>query len=113
MPLGIDFGAPVNTALLLANIYFAQGIIFPKVSPPSATPTDYKQSYSWMPQSHPPTVIFETFTPKTLTKYDGKDGGRVLLAIKGMVFDVTAGKSFYGPGAKQLRCCVLLEELTL
>jgi len=98
MPLGIDLGAPVNTALLLANLYFAQGIIFPKVSPPSETPNDYNKSYSWMPKSHPPTVIFETFTPKTLAKFDGKDDGRVLLAINGTVFDVTAGKSFYGPG---------------
>ncbi len=99
MPFGIDLGAPVNTALLLANLYFAQGIIFPKVSPPSETPNDYNKSYSWMPKSHPPTVIFETFTPKTLAKFDGKDDGRVLLAINGTVFDVTAGKSFYGPGS--------------
>ncbi len=45
-----------------------------------------------MPKSHPPTVIFETFTPKTLAKFDGKDDGRVLLAINGTVFDVTAGE---------------------
>ena len=51
-----------------------------------------------MPKSHPPTVLFRIYTPKTLVKYDGTDGGRILLAINGTVFDVTAGRSFYGPG---------------
>jgi len=98
MPFGIDLGAPVNTVLLLGIIYYAQGILLPKVSLPSETPTDYKKSYSWMPKSHPPTLLFETFTPKTLALHDGRDeGSRVLLAIKGTVFDVTAGSSFYGP----------------
>lgn len=50
-----------------------------------------------MPKSHPPTLLYQTYTPKTLVKYDGKDGGRILLAINGMVFDVTAGRNFYGP----------------
>jgi membrane-associated progesterone receptor component len=51
-----------------------------------------------MPKSHPPTVLFKTFTPKTLEPFSGKDGGRILLAINGVVFDVTAGRNFYGPG---------------
>ncbi|KAK0234717.1 cytochrome b5-like heme/steroid binding domain-containing protein [Armillaria nabsnona] len=51
-----------------------------------------------MPKYHPPTVIFESFTPKTLQPFNGKDNERILLAINGIVFDVTAGRSFYGPG---------------
>lgn len=38
------------------------------------------------------------FTPNTLTKFNGKDDPHVYLAIRGKVFDVTAGKAFYGPG---------------
>lgn len=38
------------------------------------------------------------FVPKTLCKFNGKDDPKVYLAIEGVVFDVTAGKGFYGPG---------------
>ena len=51
-----------------------------------------------MPRAHPPTILFTTYTPRTLVRFDGKDGGRILLAIAGTVFDVTAGRGFYGPG---------------
>jgi membrane-associated progesterone receptor component len=51
-----------------------------------------------MPKSHPPTVLFKVYTPKTLEPFNGKDkDGRILLAIDGIVFDVTAGRNFYGP----------------
>ena len=93
-----DFGAPVNTVLALAIFYYAQKLVFPSVSLPSKPPTEFKDGYSWMPKSHPPTVLFKTYTPTTLAPFDGKDGGRILLAIKGKVFDVTAGRNFYGPG---------------
>jgi len=98
MSTSLDLGAPVNTVLLLAIIYFAQRLLFPSASPSSKLATEFKSDYSWMPASHPPTVLFQTFTPKTLEPFNGKDGGRILLAIKGQVFDVTAGRNFYGPG---------------
>ena len=47
-------------------------------------------------------VLFQTYTPKTLVPFDGKDGGRILLAINDIAFDVTAGRGFYGPGADAL-----------
>lgn len=50
-----------------------------------------------MPKAHPPTVLYRIYTPKTLEPFSGKDGGRILLAINGTVFDVTAGRNFYGP----------------
>jgi len=51
-----------------------------------------------MPRTHAPTLLYTTYTPRTLTKLSGHDGGRILLAIAGTVFDVTAGRAFYGPG---------------
>ena len=98
MSSSFDLGAPVNTVLLLAIVYFTQRLIFPPASAPTKLATEYKSDYSWMPATHPPTVLFQTYTPKTLEPFHGKDGGRILLAIKGVVFDVTAGRSFYGPG---------------
>ncbi|EGW34264.1 uncharacterized protein SPAPADRAFT_59685 [Spathaspora passalidarum NRRL Y-27907] len=44
------------------------------------------------------TVVEGNFTPKTLAKYNGKDDPKVFLAVKRVVYDVTMGKSFYGPG---------------
>ncbi|XP_030468740.1 probable steroid-binding protein 3 [Syzygium oleosum] len=39
------------------------------------------------------------FTPGELIQFNGTDPSKpIYVAIKGRVFDVTAGKSFYGPG---------------
>lgn len=54
-------------------------------------------------------AIFERFlinTPKVcslfdatrLSRYNGDNGGKIYLSILGIVFDVTEGKRFYGPG---------------
>lgn len=96
--MAVDLGAPINTVLLLAIAYYVQRIVFPSTSLPSEPPSDYKQNYSWMPKSHPLTVLFKTYTPKTLSPFDGNNGQRILLAINRKVFDVTAGRNFYGPG---------------
>jgi hypothetical protein len=60
-----DPGTPLNTALLLYIVY---AVVFP---PP---PTSFKSGYSWTPKSHPPGVLFTTYTPKTLEPFNGKDG---------------------------------------
>jgi membrane-associated progesterone receptor component len=100
MGLSLDFGTPVNTALLVYILYSVKRIIFP--STPTTVPNEFKAGYSWMPKTHPPTVLFRTFTPQTLEPFSGKDGSRILLAINGIVFDVTAGRNFYGPSAYYL-----------
>ncbi|KAG2052372.1 cytochrome b5 [Suillus hirtellus] len=97
MAYTLDFSTPVNSALLIYILYSVQKIIFPSTSTPKTIPTEFKHGYSWMPKEHPPTVLFKTYTPKTLEPFDGKSGGRILLAINGIVFDVTAGRNFYGP----------------
>ncbi|ODQ82537.1 hypothetical protein BABINDRAFT_30132 [Babjeviella inositovora NRRL Y-12698] len=38
-----------------------------------------------------------SFTPKTLFKYNGHDMQEIYIAVKGVVYDVSAGRSFYGP----------------
>lgn len=100
--MSYDFSLPLNTVLSLVILYYLRNIIFPTVKTPDVVPTDYNNSYSWRPKDHPPTVIYQKYTPKTLEKYNGKDDPRILLAIKGTVFDVTQGRSFYGPGPPPL-----------
>lgn len=95
-----DLGTPVNTALFIYILYSIQRIFFPPITKPSTggtIPHEFKAGYSWMPKSHPPTVLFKVYTPKTLEPFSGKNGGRILLAISGTVFDVTSGRNFYGP----------------
>ncbi|KAJ7958469.1 membrane steroid-binding protein 2-like [Quillaja saponaria] len=39
------------------------------------------------------------FTPQQLIQFNGTDPSKpIYLAVKGRVFDVTTGQSFYGPG---------------
>ncbi|EGD74944.1 SP2 protein [Salpingoeca rosetta] len=46
------------------------------------------------------TLPQTAFTAEDLKKYDGRDPELpILISLKGIVYDVTAGKRFYGPGA--------------
>jgi len=99
-----DFGplhvSPLSAALALVNVYYAYSTVFPSVprlDSDTPVPSSYEQAYTWRPQTHPPSVIFKKYTPKTLEPFSGKDGGRILLAIDRKVFDVTNGRNFYGP----------------
>ncbi len=89
---------PINPVLLLCLLHALRRILFPTTAVPRTLPTECKAGYSWMPRRHTPTLRFTTYTPRTLAKFNGHDGGRILFAIAGMVFDVTGGKGFYGPG---------------
>ncbi len=118
------FTNPVNLVLLVPLLYFVYLTLNPQVPPSGKTrPTTYQgDGYDWMPPSHPECTLLRSYTPKELSVFDGKtpspDGkpGKILLAIerrervKGedgqwtferkerTVFDVSAGRSFYGPG---------------
>ncbi|KAI9435148.1 hypothetical protein H4582DRAFT_2172292 [Lactarius indigo] len=71
--------------------------VFPSTSAPRKPPTEFKAGYSWLSRAHAPTVLFTICTPRKLTRFDGKDGGRILLAISGTVYDVTSGRGFLWP----------------
>lgn len=111
--MAFDLSTPINTALLLYVLYTLQRILLPSTTSPNPVPTEFKHSYTWMPASHPPTLLFQTYTPRTLEPFNGKEGKRILLAIKGVVYDVTAGRSFYGPGASVAIYDVLLALISL
>lgn len=96
--MSFSLSHPINTALLLYILYLLQRILVPSTSIHRSPPAEFKAGYSWKPRAHAPALLFQTYTPRTLEKYGGHDGGRILLAIAGTVFDVTAGRNFYGPG---------------
>lgn len=45
------------------------------------------------------------YTPKSLRKFNGVHDPHILLAVKGKVYDVTAGSMFYGPKYVFLCAC--------
>ncbi|OAA39120.1 membrane-associated progesterone receptor component 1 [Metarhizium rileyi] len=46
----------------------------------------------------PPPKVFRTYTPRTLLPFNGENGNPIFFAVRGRVFDVSNGRSFYGPG---------------
>jgi hypothetical protein len=108
--MSFSLSHPINTALLLYILYLLQRILYPSTSIPRTPPTEFKAGYSWMPRSHAPALLFKTYTPHSLAKFSGQDGGRILLAIAGTVFDVTAGRGFYGPGELSSPPSIFLEQ---
>ncbi|GFZ45565.1 hypothetical protein JCM24511_03293 [Saitozyma sp. JCM 24511] len=93
---------PLNLLLIPPILYLAFRIV---------VPGEYDADvYNWMPAKHPEVIVHRKYTAAELAELDGKDGGRILLAImrvgrdgkvsKGLertVFDVSNGRSFYGP----------------
>ncbi|KAK5102474.1 Dihydrodipicolinate synthase [Exophiala xenobiotica] len=85
---------PLNTALLIALLT----LTYYRLLKPSNS-----QAQTLNLQKEQP-IVFQTFTPRTLLKFNGHPNpplnpdGKVYLAVKGKVHDVTAGRNFYGPG---------------
>jgi len=80
-----SFFTPVNSLLLAALIYLVYRRIAIRSERKLPIPTVAEP------------IEFKDFTVLELSKYNGKDE-RILMAVRGKVFDVTAGKQFYGPG---------------
>lgn len=88
--------------LSLPPLYLIYTLVVPPLPAPfSATnppPSSHHDGYTWLPLKAQEALLLQDYTPKTLEPFDGVDGKRILLAIKGVVFDVSQGASFYGPG---------------
>lgn len=91
---------PLNVLLWMPIIYLVYDILFPRSSVPtgSTVPASYEEGYVWKPKNHPPVILFKKYSPITLSEFDGAKSPSILLAINRVVYDVTTGKSFYGPG---------------
>lgn len=91
---------PLNVLLLIPIGYLLYDVLFPRafLAPGAPIPSSYEESYVWRPKAHMPVIVWKKYSPQTLEEFDGKKNQRILLAIDRVVYDVTAGKSFYGPG---------------
>ncbi|OCF33926.1 hypothetical protein I316_04269 [Kwoniella heveanensis BCC8398] len=99
---------PVNLLLIPPILYLFFRILVPHPTSPAPAASTYSEEvYNWLPAKHPDVIVQKKYTPSSLAEYDGIKNGRILLAIlrtgtdgswgERTVFDVTAGKTFYGP----------------
>jgi len=93
---------PVNASLSLLLLGLLLSLI-PSTSPsiPSyPLPATHTLGYYNYRPRHSKSTKWETYTPQELSQFNGnqQQGGKVLIAIRRKVYDVTSGKSFYGPG---------------
>ena len=106
---------PLNLLLIPPILYLLYVMILPPHPEVLKTvPRTYDaETYNWLPAKHPDVILYRNYTAGELAKYDGKDDGKILLAIMNVgragkipeggkcertVFDVTRGSNFYGPG---------------
>ncbi|OCT47121.1 Cytochrome P450 regulator dap1 [Cladophialophora carrionii] len=79
---------PLLTPLNLTLLVLILTLIYLRLRPSSAPSLP----------AGPPPIVFKTFTPRTLLKYNGTENAPVYLAVRGKVYDVSSGRNFYGPG---------------
>lgn len=96
---------PLNALLLPPILFLLYRILFPSL-PEARTCTTYEGNYNWAPEAHPKSSVFKRYNATELSEFDGRKSDKIFLAIARMgggkiertVFDVTAGRNFYGPG---------------
>ncbi|MDI1493055.1 MAG: Dihydrodipicolinate synthase [Ramalina farinacea] len=79
-----SIATPVNLILFTLLLVLAYHRLRP--SPPPVIPKG------------PPPTVFKTFTPPELVPFNGENDKPIYFAVRGQVFDVSAGRNFYGPG---------------
>lgn len=94
---------PLNIALVVIFLYLLTPVVQAMLpeDPNKPIPTSHLEGYSWMPSKHADTVLWKEYTPRSLRPFDGTNPDHsvpILFAIQGKVYDVSSGRSFYGPG---------------
>lgn len=79
---------PVNWVLAAVLGYISYNYFTSSAAPPPPAPRP-KQT----------ALVFREYTPKELEPFNGSTPEtRILMGVKGNVYDVTRGRQFYGPG---------------
>lgn len=70
---------------------FIKNFLFPSAQTSDPTADDSTSTTKADP------IVEGQFTPRKLSVYNGHDDPKIFIAVKGTVFDVSAGRQFYGP----------------
>ncbi|CEJ04206.1 hypothetical protein CU097_010750 [Rhizopus azygosporus] len=76
---------PINWALLAILLYLVRCFTL-------------SRQLRQLPPKHPTVHVFKNYTPLDLLPFTGENDTRILIAVNGSVYDVSQGRSFYGPG---------------
>jgi len=97
--------------LSLPPLYLIYTLIFPPIPAPFSSikppPSSHHDGYTWLPLKAQESLLLKDYTPKTLEPFNGTEGRKIFLALKGTVFDVSQGAQFYGPGESFLLLSLL------
>ncbi|KAJ8323685.1 Dihydrodipicolinate synthase [Batrachochytrium dendrobatidis] len=77
---------PVNWILSVLLVYVIKKTMFSDTTTATAP-------------KHSKVIELKSFTPVELAYYNGEDEKPIYMSVSGMVFDVSAGRNFYGPGS--------------
>jgi hypothetical protein len=95
---------PVLIALLVCLVFYAITKYFQTSGCPFAKPSPKSKKHSSMASAAPAGSL--RLTLAELAQYDGQDTSKPLyISVRGKIYDVTAGKTFYGPGGYILGAC--------
>ncbi|XP_041972681.1 membrane-associated progesterone receptor component 1-like [Aricia agestis] len=84
-----ELTSPLNIVLIAFIVYLLYKIV----------QSHFESNAPVKPPPPPMPKLRKDMTVAELKQYDGtNEEGRVLLAVNGIIFDVTRGKRFYGPG---------------
>lgn len=108
---------PLNLALVVVLLYLLTPVVqaILPADPNKPIPTSHLEAYSWMPAKHTEAILWKEYTPRSLRPFDGTNPDHsvpILFAIRGKVYDVSSGRSFYGPGGPYGACISLRFDLS-
>ena len=75
--------SPTNIILFMILLY----VVYLRLRPAATLPPI-------MPDE---PIVFAYYTPLELSEFDGRKNQKILMGIRGRVYDVSAGRRFYGP----------------
>mmetsp|Transcript_15847 Transcript_15847/g.26219 ORF Transcript_15847/g.26219 Transcript_15847/m.26219 type:complete len:161 (-) Transcript_15847:409-891(-) len=83
---------------LVAGTVIIAGIVLRKITKSTANHAKPSaRTVSLKAASPVPEPVVRDFTPEELAVFNGQNDSPVYLAVKGIVYDVSPGRAFYGP----------------
>jgi membrane-associated progesterone receptor component len=77
--------SPTNIVLFIILVYLTYVRLRPRGIPPPSVISDEP-------------IVFMYYIPVELAEFDGRKNKRILMGVRGRVYDVSSGAHFYGPG---------------
>lgn len=87
----------MNILLLIALSALTIYVAIAFLAPASNSKYDIKKRGNVDTLQKKKPIVVGDFTPRELWKYNGHDSEEIFIAVKGIVYDCTSARNFYGP----------------